>query len=195
MIMESNQISAFIDDELVLTEKIDFIQAVHADRAFMSETVDLLRQELRLRDTAPMPAPPSITVPIARFRRDRWRWLRPVGVFGGGLVTALLMVALMWGTITTPSEYQHVHRFVVYQPDARQAAITGDFTNWKTVNMHSAGRQGYWEVYVPLSPGEHHYSFLLDGHRQVADPTQPVKEQDDFGGQNSILVVPDHVHI
>jgi hypothetical protein len=192
--METIQISAFIDDELRLSEKIDFVQAIHANHAFKDETVDLLRQELKLRDVGRMPAPPPLTVPTVRSRPEWWRWMKPAGFFGGGLVTALLVMALMWGSLA-PVEHQHMHRFVVYQPNAQQAAITGDFTDWQAVEMKSAGRQGYWEIYLSLPPGEHHYSFLLDGHRQVADPTQPVREQDDFGGQNSILVVPDHVHI
>lgn len=192
--METIQISAFIDDELRLSEKIDFVQAVHANLAFKDQTVDLLQQELKLRDETRMPAPPPLAVPSVR-RRPQWRhWMKPAGFFGGGLVTALLLMALMWGSLA-PAEHQHIHRFVVYQPNARQAAITGDFTNWQAVEMKSAGRQGYWEIYLSLPPGEHHYSFLLDGHRGVSDPTQPVREQDDFGGQNSILVVPDHVHV
>lgn len=192
--METSQISAFIDDELQLLEKIDFVQAVHADHAFKDETVDLLRQELRLRNVDRMPVPPPVAFPVAQPRPQWWRWIKPAGFFGGGLVTAVLLMALIWGSMA-PAEHRHIHRFVVYQPNAHQAAITGDFTNWQAVEMKSAGRQGYWEIYLSLPPGEHHYSFLLDGHRQVADPTQPVREQDDFGGQNSILVVPDHVHI
>jgi hypothetical protein len=42
---------------------------------------------------------------------------------------------------------------------------------------------------VDIPPGEHAFSYILDGDKILADPTIPVKEEDDFGTINSILVV------
>lgn len=183
--MDTHQISAFIDDELSLDEKIGFVESVHADATFKNETVDLLRQEAGLRaltgDTIPEFERPR---PFLRISRQ---WLRPAWFFAGGLVTALLVAAVFFGPST--SQFEQVHRFVIYQPEARSVAVMGSFNQWQTLEMAPAGTKGYWEINVALPPGEYRYSFLLDDGRQVADPTRLVHEQDDFGGQNSIISV------
>jgi len=191
--MERNAISAFIDNELQLDEKLDFLHAVRNDSEFSGEAVALIQQEIVLRKTDGMPPPPPILAAIPAFR-DRWRWLKPMGLFGGGLATALVLIGLLWGMMASPIRHQS-HRFVVYQPGASQAAIIGDFTDWKAVKMRPAGHAGYWEVVLPLQAGEHRYSFLMDGQPPMADPTQPDTERDDFGGQNSIILIPPETRI
>ena len=42
-------ISMFIDNELAIDEKIEFVEEVHGCEAFKDETVELLRQEKLLR--------------------------------------------------------------------------------------------------------------------------------------------------
>ena len=55
------------------------------------------------------------------------------------------------------------------------------------------GESGYWEIFLDVPEGEHRFAYILDGQHQVADPTVPMRETDDFGGQNSILVLGDSV--
>jgi hypothetical protein len=55
--------------------------------------------------------------------------------------------------------------------------------------MAPIGDSGYWELRLNLPYGEHRFAYILDGSQQVADPTVPVREPDDFGGENSILTV------
>ena len=43
--MKDFLISSYIDDELDLDEKIEFVETVHAQPAFKDEAVDLLHQE------------------------------------------------------------------------------------------------------------------------------------------------------
>jgi 1,4-alpha-glucan branching enzyme len=81
------------------------------------------------------------------------------------------------------------HRFVIYQPEAKQAEIIGSFTNWAPVAMEKVGDSGYWAISLELPAGEHRYSYLLENGQQVADPTILAREQDDFGGENSIIKV------
>jgi hypothetical protein len=191
--MERHLISAFIDDELQLSEKPEFVQTVHGDSAFKDEVIDLLNQEIMLRSAEGMPAPPVVAVP---HPRPHWRgWFKPMAVFGSGLAVAMLLLALFWKVPEPQAPEDRLHRFVIFQPDAQQAAIAGDFTHWQALEMQPAGRHGYWEIYLPLPPGEHRYSFMMDGSRQITDPTQPTQEQDDFGGRNSIIVVPPVVRI
>jgi 1,4-alpha-glucan branching enzyme len=47
---------------------------------------------------------------------------------------------------------------------------------------------GVWTILVPLPPGVHDYSFIVDGERWVPDPYAP-QVDDGFGGVNSRLTV------
>jgi hypothetical protein len=184
--MEDYHISAFIDDQLELDEKIQFVETVHADKAFKEETLSFLVQEQQLRSPAADQQPQ-----MALKRRQAswsWGWLKPLGFYGGGLATALLLIFL-FSPLTQIPTATVAHRFVIYQPDVQTASLVGSFSDWKAVNMQPKGTSGYWEITVALPPGEHRYSFLLDGQRQVADPTVQVQERDDFGGVNSIISV------
>ncbi len=80
-------------------------------------------------------------------------------------------------------------RFVVFLPDTEQAQIVGSFTDWLPVPMRRVGQSGYWALTLPVPPGEHRYSYLVDDGRQITDPTVVAKEQDDFGGENSVIEV------
>jgi hypothetical protein len=185
--MDTHQISAFIDDELSLDDKIGFVESVHADTAFKNEAVDLLRQEVALRAPTAS-AIPEFACPRPFLRVSR-QWLRPVWAFAGGLVTALLVAALFFGPTNSDVAFEQACRFVIYQPGAHRVAVMGSFNQWQALEMEPAGSLGYWEINVPLPPGEYRYSFLLDDGRQVPDPTRLVHERDDFGGQNSIISV------
>ncbi|UCD87106.1 MAG: glycogen-binding domain-containing protein, partial [Desulfobacterales bacterium] len=59
----------------------------------------------------------------------------------------------------------------------------------KMIPMNRAGSSGYWEVTLDVAQGEHRFTYILDGHQRFADPTILIREQDDFGGENSILLV------
>lgn len=180
-------ISTYIDDELDLNEKILFVEKVHGNRRFKDEIVELLWQEKQLR--APLPG----RVPEAVFpgKRDPApRAWRRFYALAGGLAAAALVIFMLWTTPRVQQGDQKLyHRFVIYQPDAAAAAITGSFNNWQTLPMQKAGPGGYWEISLELQPGEYRYSFILDDGRRVADPTVWIREKDDFGTENSVLDV------
>ncbi len=181
--MKDYLISMFIDDELDLDNKIEFVETVHDSRPFKDETVALLRQEKNLR----MPVVDQVPVVTVAPRERKWRFSwRPAGVFAAGLATAVLIILLL---LPTKQRLSAAHRFVIYQPGVKQVAITGTFTDWKAVPMKKAGRSGYWEITLDLPAGEYRYSYILEGKRQLADPTVLTREKDDFGGENSVLEV------
>lgn len=179
--------SLYIDDELDLDGKIIFVEKIHGDRHYKDETVELLWQEKQLRNPPPVRVPeavfPSINRPERRLRRR-------IIVLAGGLAAAVLAFLTIWTSLPLQTQAHRIaHRFVVYLPDAGQAAIAGSFNDWQTMPMHKAGPQGYWEISLDLPPGEYRYSFILDDGRRVADPTVWAREKDDFGTENSILDV------
>jgi len=50
---------------------------------------------------------------------------------------------------------------------------------------------GEWRVDIPrLSPGKYAYKFLVDGKNWQNDRENRLREDDRFGGDNSVLVVP-----
>nr|AOO54678.1 AMP-activated protein kinase beta-1 subunit [uncultured bacterium] len=185
-------ISQFIDDELELDEKITFVEIVRDDRRFADETVALLQQEKVLAvalGTAPATMRTNTTPGILRNTGMR-SWLAPMA----GFVTALLLAGLGFLLHTGLDEpvsptVATEHRFVLYLPQVSQARIVGSFTGWNPLPMRKIGNSGYWAVTVKVPPGEHRYSYMIDGENRMADPSVATREQDDFGGENSVIVV------
>ena len=182
--MKDYLISSYIDDELDLDEKIAFVETVHARVPFKDETVDLLHQEKLIRGEVVdrMPA-----VALREKRRLPVSFWRPAGIFAAGLAAALLVVFFV-----TPRQEQIIptpHRFVLFQPDVSRVEITGSFLGWKAVPMTRSGTSGYWEAVLEVPVGEHRLCYIVEGHERIPDPTIPIREKDDFGGENSILSV------
>lgn len=74
-------------------------------------------------------------------------------------------------------------------PDARSVLLVGDFTHWqqKPVSLRrQAG--GVWETTLELSPGTHHYRFLVDGEWRD-DPECTLRVLNSFGSENSVREV------
>jgi hypothetical protein len=182
--MKDYLISSYIDDELDLDEKIEFVETVHEQMAFKDEAVGLLHQEKQVRGEV------VDRVPAVTLREKRWfsfALRHPAGIFAAGLVAALLIMFFV-----NPQQEQMMlttHRFVLYQPDANRVEITGSFLGWKAVAMKKTGTSGYWEAVLEVPAGEHRLCYILEGGRRIPDPTIPIREKDDFGGENSILAV------
>ena len=176
--MKDYLISSYIDDELDLDEKIEFVESVHAKASFKDETVDLLHQE-KLISGKVVERTPEVSLRTKRkFFAPLWR---SGGIFAAGLAAALLVIFFI-----SPQQEQPMltsYRFVIYQPDVAQVEITGSFLGWKAVPMNRSGTSGYWEAV------EQRFCYIIEGRERIPDPTIPIREKDDFGGENSILVV------
>ena len=182
--MKDYLISSYIDDELDLDEKIAFVETVHEQVAFKDEAVDLLHQEKQVRSEV-VDRIPSVT--LREKRRLAVSFWRPAGIFATGLAAALLVMFFV-----TPQQEQTLlttHRFVLFQPDVSGVELTGSFLDWQAVAMKKSGTSGYWEVVLEVPAGEHRLCYILEGGRRIPDPTIPIREKDDFGGENSILAV------
>ncbi|MCG6534933.1 MAG: glycogen-binding domain-containing protein [Syntrophales bacterium LBB04] len=181
--MSSQKISMFIDDELTLDDKIDFVETIHDSKEFKEETVELLHQEQLLRSD-PVDCYPAVEIKSKRF--FPFRFLRPLGLVSAGAVLALLVMVLTF----TPTKAPDIpYRFILYRPDVSRVDITGSFTGWKAVPMKQTGSSGYWEYTSTLPRGEHRFAYLLNGTVRVPDPTIQTREGDDFGSENTILSI------
>ena len=182
--------SMYIDNELDLDEKVRFVDKVHSDPPFYRDTRALVLQEKLLRmppDTSMLPARPPVAVGAGQWFR---KMLRPMIYAATGFAAAGL---LLFSLVKPPTPAQCYNRFVIYEPAAHQVELAGSFTGWQRTPMEPIGDTGYWEIHLHVPSGEQRFAYILDGSRQITDPTLPVSELDDFGGENSILNVKERV--
>ena len=181
--MKDYLISMFIDSELDLDDKVEFVEKVHGDKAFKDETIELLYQENLIRSEVVDHVP---AIEFKMRKRFPYPLLRPVGLIASALAVAVVILFLfMPSQVSTSTPY----RFVIYRPDVSQVEITGSFTQWTRIPMNRTGSSGYWEITLNLSREEHRFTYILGGHQRLPDPTILTQEQDDFGGENSVLLV------
>ena len=81
-------------------------------------------------------------------------------------------------------------QFVFVAKDARMVTIAGDFNDWNATAtpLRRAGAEGVWSIVLPLQPGRHLYSFVVDGRRWVPDAEAPRAPEDEFGESSVVLV-------
>ena len=81
--------------------------------------------------------------------------------------------------------------FRLHDARARSVHLVGSWDGWRTPGvMASMERPGVWRVSVgALMTGVHHYKFLLDESRWLADPCNHERASDGHGGWNSVLHV------
>jgi len=120
----------------------------------------------------------------------------PAKVAGGLTAAALLiMVGFIWGADSTKQDQSSAIRFILNDPakEARTVSVIGSFNNWKPEggSMRYDAEAGYWILESSLPPGNHEYSFLIDGNKIQLDPRAPMIRDDGFGNRNSMILVSD----
>ena len=80
--------------------------------------------------------------------------------------------------------------FSFHDDSAKTVHLVGDFNGWRThETAFQPDESGIWRAAIPCQPpGKYRYKILLDGERWTEDPSHARKEEDGFGGFNSILV-------
>ena len=119
-----------------------------------------------------------------------------IGVIGGsamnrdGRSTATDQSRAEAASAQLPDSVTPVVKFVLLAPQASHVTVVGDFNKWDR-SATPAERQpdGTWATWVPLTPGRHEYSFVIDGTHFVPDPTRPAAPSDEYGNKNSVVVV------
>jgi hypothetical protein len=160
-----------------------------------------------LRGVAMLP-PPGGVPDVGHVKR--WR-LRPITAIAAGIVCAFAGAAVatlflrapqrgtpgdaltnLTATMPLPGEIggRSTVRFVFVAPYASRVALVGDFNGWNpaTMPMRRSTDGRAWLLDVPLAPGRHVYSFIVDGDL-APDPTAPRAGDDDFGVPSSVVLV------
>jgi len=151
----------------------------------------------RIKARGPSPAVPSrITSPRRSLADWLWRprpisigW-RPAYALAAAVLLAVVFTAnaLRPDRVLLPGTQQVLTQFVLRAPDAKNVSLAGDFTGWQPAFTMTRSDPGVWTVVVPLDPGIHQYSFVVDGTRWIPDPSAPAVN-DGFGGMNSRIAV------
>lgn len=201
MTHEHEQLSRYLDGEIT---REDLAPELRDEAARFERLVGAL-------DKRPLALPPRVRRAIMeRVRaasRPRWRrawdWataprtvrLRPLT--GAVLAAAAVGLVLLARPTVGPAPAgvdpaaEATTRFVFIAPNAASVAVTGDFVNWDPdgVPLQSPRGDGVWVAEVELTPGVHHYVFVIDGSEWRPDPNA-TQVDDGFGQQNSVLLVP-----
>ncbi len=111
-------------------------------------------------------------------------------VNGGRAVAAVLRAAYDDGA-TPERSRRRMMTLHYYGSDARQVALIGSFNGWQPGDGQMDRRlPGVWQITIPKPPrGMYPYKFLIDGARWIADPENPDRIEDGYGGFNSLLTV------
>ena len=78
-----------------------------------------------------------------------------------------------------------------YQPKGKQpksVQLAGQINDWNPSKTNLVKVDGVWETTLLLNPGKYHYQVVVDGD-WILDPANPVIEDNNIGGQNSVLRV------
>ncbi len=126
------------------------------------------------------------TKPTARGRLPLYSSL------AAALAIALIAVGLLIGPFRSGrgTGTELLVKFTLEAPTAKRVHVVGDWNDWNaTANpLHDDDSDGIWETDIKLdAEGEYRYQFYIDDSEWVADPKAPLKIDDGFGGQNSIL--------
>lgn len=183
------------EDFLAMRASIDAVLRVTSTDAVPDLTAAVLS---RIEGLALQPAATRLRGPTARLIEYLWR-RRPVPIRLAYVLVApvVLLLLVIAGNLLLRSQQQLIPQqapgqilveFRLNHPSAREVALAGEFTEWKPIYSLKRAASGVWTVVVPLEPGVHNYSFVVDGDRWVPDP-DALPVDDGFGGQNSRVAV------
>jgi hypothetical protein len=184
------------DEERKQVEQLNAVIAAATKEIRCRPVPDFAARVLAMAPPAPDPLPPGIVHKLLELLWFPVRFelkLRPV--YGIALAGAAIVLALAAplglhspGPEPTTGETAMLVQFRFEAPAASRVALAGSFTGWEPRVELRETTPGIWSVMVPLSPGVHDYTFVVDGTEWVPDP-HAFGIDDSFGGTNSRLTL------
>lgn len=88
-------------------------------------------------------------------------------------------------------EREGIAQFVGRFPGARSVHVLGSFNDWRpgSIALEDQDHDGVWRATVVLPEGTYEYMFVVDGERWVPDHLAERLVADDFGRENSVVIV------
>ena len=158
--------------------------------------------------TAPVPGPSLESRVMAEVRRpapsDLRRiagWLatphaitfrvRPVWSLAFAAAAAVFTLFVARDAGPQLGEHEGIAQFVGRFPNARSVHVVGTFNDWRpgTIALEDQDHDGVWTATVVLPTGTYEYMFVVDGERWVPDHLADRLVADDFGRENSVVIV------
>jgi hypothetical protein len=143
----------------------------------------------------------AIRRPLPSRPRRLVRWLvtpraltfrvRPVWSLALAAVVALLTLFPVGHEGPYIGEHEGIVQFVGRFPGAQSVHVVGTFNDWRpeSLPLEEVDHDGVWRATVVLPTGTYEYMFVVDGERWVADRLADRVVADDFGRENSIVIV------
>ena len=162
------------------------------------ECMKRLKTAVSLADAQANPVKPSPL--LAGAVQERLIGRVPGGgrrtVLYSSVAAALAIILVAAGLLVGFPDKDHgadlLVKFSLLAPEADTVYVVGDWNNWNAGAdpLFDEDSDGVWETEIKLEPGrEYRYQFYIDDSRWVADPKTPLKIDDGFGGENSILKI------
>jgi 1,4-alpha-glucan branching enzyme len=124
----------------------------------------------------------------------------------GAVVSGCSYSRILRNRLPTPhrvDDFENAVKFLYEAPQARNVNLCGNWDENGWCGTQTAGRfdhaigamhdddgDGVWEIIIPLKPGRYQYKFAIDwGIRWEHDQNNPLGEDDNYGGQNSVLIL------
>jgi serine protease AprX len=80
--------------------------------------------------------------------------------------------------------------FRFHDDKAESVRLVGEFSDWNSGLPFERCADGLWKLAVPCRPaGKYRYKFLVNDVRWIEDPSHGLKEEDGYGGFNSVLLL------
>ncbi|HKW40764.1 MAG TPA: glycogen-binding domain-containing protein [Gemmatimonadales bacterium] len=88
-------------------------------------------------------------------------------------------------------EHEGIAQFVGRFPGAQTVHVVGSFNDWRpgSISLEDRDHDGVWRAFVVLPAGTYEYMFVVDGERWVPDHLAERVVADEFGRENSVVIV------
>ena len=139
--------------------------------------------------------------PVPSRARRLLRWLatpraitlrvRPIWSLAFAAVVAFLTLFPVGAEGPEIGEHEGIAQFVGRFPGAQSVHVVGSFNDWRpgSIALEDLDQDGVWRATVVLPAGAYEYMFVVDGERWVPDHLAERLVADDFGRENSIIIV------
>jgi hypothetical protein len=143
----------------------------------------------------------EIRRPAPSRARRLMRWLvtpraiilqvRPAWSLAFAAVVAALTLVTMGEDGPVLGEHEGIAQFVGRFPEAQSVHVVGTFNDWRpsSIELEDQDHDGVWRATLVLPAGTYEYMFVVDGERWVPDHLAERLVADDFGRENSVVIV------
>jgi AMP-activated protein kinase-like protein len=191
----------------------DVLDGTLAAEALPSELQRAARRLAAAAETlaAPLPGASVAARVMGEIRRPAPGWLeqvarwvvtpraitfriRPAWSLAFAATVAVLTVFAVgpWeGAAPVLGEHEGIAQFVGRFPGAQTVHVVGSFNDWQSgsIRLEDRDHDGVWRAIVVLPAGTYEYMFVVDGERWVTDRLAERLVADEFGRENSVVIV------